>query len=119
MFCLRFLFLAHPAFSRMWANVVLLLFTDLRQTDYLNIHRADLRQICRVGRTPWSVDERPKVNFWIPQRTLPWQPIFVRFIGFYPHNLVRVPFSRWRRTTRSASAALYAGKPISWPVNNN
>jgi len=44
---------------------------------------------------------------------LPWQSIYVGFVGFYPQNWVRVPFGRWRRTTRSASAAHDAGEPIN------
>jgi len=60
-----------------------------------------------------AVDERSEVCFSSPQGTLPWQPIFVGFIGFYPQNWVRVTFGRWRQTTRSASAALDAGKQIN------
>ena len=32
---------------------------------------------------------------------------------------IRVRFARWRRTTRSASAALDAGEPFNGPINNN
>ena len=50
-----------------------------------------------------AVDERSEVSFSIPEWTLPWQPIFVGFIGLYPlQNWVRVVFGRWRHTTRSA-----------------
>jgi len=60
-----------------------------------------------------AVDERCEVSHSIPQGTLPWQQIFVCFIGSYPQNKVRVTFGRWRHTTRSASAALNAGEPIN------
>jgi len=53
-----------------------------------------------------AVDERREVSFPISQGTLPRQPIFVGFIGFYPQNWVRVTFGRWRR-------ALDVGKPIN------
>ena len=36
-----------------------------------------------------AADERPEVSLSIPQGTLPWQVIYVRFIGFYPQNWVR------------------------------
>jgi len=81
-------------------------------TNYLNIYRTNICQICRVGRT-MAVDERPEVNFLISQQTLPCQPIFVGLVGFCPQNWVRAAFGRWRRTTRSASAVLDAGKPIN------
>ena len=61
------------------------IFNDFFQTNYLNIHWTDLHQIRRVGRT----------------------------MTFYPQNWVHVPFCTWRRTTRSASAALAAGKPVN------
>jgi len=50
---------------------------------------------------------------FLSQGTLPWQPIFLGFIGIYPQNWARVPFGRRRRTTRSATAALDAGEPIN------
>ena len=55
----------------------------------LNTYRTDLHQICRVGRTT-AVYQRSEVSFSTPQGTLPWQPIFVGFIGFYPQNSVQV-----------------------------
>jgi len=60
-----------------------------------------------------AVDERSEVSFSINRGTLAWQPILVGFVGFYPYNGVSVLFARWLRTTRSASAALDAGKPIN------
>jgi len=60
-----------------------------------------------------AVDELSEVSFSIPQGTLPWQPIFVGFIGFCPLNWVRVQFGSCWRTIRSASAALDEGKPIN------
>jgi len=47
------------------------------------------------------------------------EPISVGFVGFYTQNSVRVPFGRWRRTTRSSSAALDAGEPNNSPFDNN
>jgi len=46
------------------------IFNDSCQTSYINIYRADLHQICRVGRTA-AVNERPEVSFSTPQGTLP------------------------------------------------
>ena len=43
------------------------IFSDFRQTNYLNIYQTDLHEICTTGRT-LAVDERP-------EGTLPWQPI--------------------------------------------
>jgi len=83
------------------------IFSDFCLTNYLNIYWADLRQISRVGRAV-AVDERSEVSFSTPLWTLPWQPIFVGFTGFYPGNWVRVRIAGWRRTTRSANAALDA-----------
>jgi len=61
-----------------------------------------------------AVDERSEDSFLIPRGTLPWQPIFVSFYRLLSSELgVRMTFGRWRRTTRSASAALDAGKPIN------
>ena len=64
--------------------------------DKLSQHPWDwpLHQMCRVCRT-------------MAVGTLPWQPIFVGFIGligFYPQNRFRMSYDRWRQTTRSASA---------------
>jgi len=36
-----------------------------------------------------------------------------------PRNWVRVSFVRWRRTIRSANAALDAAEPVNWPINND
>jgi len=62
-----------------------------------------------------AIDKRkqPEVSLSVPQGTLPWQPIFVGFIGFYPQNWVRVSIGSRLRTTRSASAALDAGEPTN------
>jgi len=50
MFCLCFLF------------IFFVIFNDFCQTNYLNIYRADLRHICRDGRTV-AVDEGLKLVF--------------------------------------------------------
>jgi len=73
--------------------------TDRQTDDYLNIYRTDLYEICKIGRTT-AVYERSEVSFWTSRGTLPWQPIFVGFIGLYPHTWVRVAFARWRRVTK-------------------
>ena len=61
----------------------------------------------------WQLMNELRLVFFICEGTLPWQSIYVGFVGFYPQNWVRVPFGRWRRTTRSASAAQDAGEPIN------
>jgi len=38
------------------------IFIDFCQTNYLSIYRADLREICRIGKT-LAVDERSEVMF--------------------------------------------------------
>jgi len=43
---------------------------------YLNIHRTDLYEVCRDGRT-WSVDERSEVIFFDSPRTLQLQQFSV------------------------------------------
>jgi len=48
-------------------NVLLLfknIFSDFCQTNYLNIYRADLHEICRIGRT-LAVDERVDLKLFI------------------------------------------------------
>jgi len=42
-----------------------------------------------------------------------------QFCGPNPQSWFHVRFARWRRTTRSASAALNAGEPVNWLVNSN
>jgi len=66
-----------------------------------------------AGLVDVDVDELFKVCFVDPSREFAWQTIFVGFVGFCQENWVCVPFGRWRHTTRSASAALDAGKPIN------
>jgi len=61
----------------------------------------------------WLLMNDLRLVFFICEGTLPWQSIYVGFVGFYPQNWVRVPFGRRRRTTRSASAAHDAGEPIN------
>jgi len=72
--------------------------------NYLNIYRTDLHQICR---------QRSEVSFSIPQGTLLWQQFFFGFIELYPQNWVHMTFGRQRHLTRSATAALDAGKQIT------
>jgi len=57
-----------------------------------------------------AVDERPEVSLSIPQGTLPWQLIYVRFIGFYPQNWVR----GFARHSVDGRVQQDAGKPINW-----
>ena len=84
----RAVVLARPvAESRHGGLRVLLLFLificfqrfDSCQTNYLKMHRTDLRQIFRVGRIT-AVGDQSEVSFSIPQGTLPRQPISVGFI---------------------------------------
>jgi len=46
----------------------LFIFNDFCPTNCLKINRTDVRQI------------PPEISFSSPQRTLPWQPLFVGFI---------------------------------------
>jgi len=65
--------------AQTWRVYVLLtfsfiLFNDFCQTNYLNIYRTNLHQLCRHGRTT-AVDERSEVSFSITQGTSSLQPI--------------------------------------------
>jgi len=53
-----------------------------------------------------------KLVFFIPQGMLPWQQIFVGFIGFY--RSVELGSRAIRQM-----AAYNAGEPINRPINNN
>ena len=52
-------------------------FGDFFQTNYLNICRTDLHQICRIGRT-LAVDERYKVIFFDLSRDV---AVVTNFVG--------------------------------------
>jgi len=54
----------------------ILTFNVFCQTNYLNIYRTDLQQICKLDRTR-AVDERSEVSFVIPQGPLPLATSFV------------------------------------------
>ena len=54
----------------------ILTFNVFCQTNYLNIYRTDLQQICKLDRTT-AVDERSEVSFVIPQGPLPLATSFV------------------------------------------
>ena len=43
--------------------------------SYLKIYQTDLFRMLRFGRT-MAVDRQSEVSFSIPQKTLPWQPMF-------------------------------------------
>jgi len=73
--------------------IFLLYFSDFCQTNSLNIYRADLHEICRIGGTS-AVDERSEVISSIPQGTLSWQPILWAKLTFFPHLVVRMSFAR-------------------------
>jgi len=62
----------------------IILISDFFQTNYLNIYRTDLHEICRTGRI-WAVDERSEVIFSISQGTLPWQLILYAKSISNPH----------------------------------
>jgi len=53
-----------------------------------------------------------KLVFFIPQGMLPWQQIFVGFIGFY--RSIELDSRAIRQM-----AAYNAGEPINRPINNN
>jgi len=57
---------------------------DFCQTNYLNIHRIDLYEICSIGRI-LAVDERSEVILSLPQGTLHWQPILWAISTSIPH----------------------------------
>ena len=93
-------------------NVIL---SDLRQTNYLNIHQTDLYEICTDGRTV-AVDDRAEVIFSIPQGTLPWQPILWAKSTLIPHLVVRVTFAKAAPPAydkKDSYHAGYAGEPIN------
>jgi len=48
----------------------LLYFSDVFHTNYLNIHRADLYEICSDGRS-LAVDKQSEIIFSIHEGTLP------------------------------------------------
>jgi len=91
---------------------------------FLNFFTISVRPIISTSTEPifakfaglvelWLLMNDLRLVFFICEGTLPWQSIYVGYIGFYPQNWVRVPFGRWRRTTRSASAVLDAGEAIT------
>ena len=86
-------------------------FVTIFQTNYLSICQTDPRKICRVCRVKYGCRWRSEVRFSITPGTLPWQPILWSKSRPNAQNWVRLRFARWRRTTRSASAALDACKP--------
>jgi len=51
-----------------FAVVLKNIFGDFCQTNYLNICRTDLHEICRIGQ-PSAVDERSEVTFFDPSLT--------------------------------------------------
>ena len=54
-----------------------IIFSDFSQTNYLNIYRTDLHEICRIGRT-LSVDERSEVIFVDSSRDV---AVVTNFVG--------------------------------------
>jgi len=85
-----FLVQAHPCSPGQKAikRVCVCIFSDFRQTNYLNIHQTDLHEIYSIGRT-MAIDERCEVIFSIPQGTLPRQPILWAKSTSIPHLVVR------------------------------
>jgi len=69
------------------------IFSDFCQTNYLNIYRIDLPEVCGIDRT-MAVDERSEVILPIPQGTLPWQPILWTKSTSFPHLVVCMTFAR-------------------------
>ena len=76
MFSFYFYILAHALEDGLcFADVVFCyIFSDFSHTSYLNICGTDLHEICKIGRTV-AVDKQSEVISWIPQGTLPRQPI--------------------------------------------
>ena len=72
------------------AGVLLFIsFSDFCQTNYLNIYRTDLREICTIGRT-FAVDERTEVIFFDSSRDVAVATNFVDRIDL----VVRMTFAR-------------------------
>jgi len=97
-------------------------FCDFFQTNYLNIYRADLHEICVIGRT-LAVDEQTGAIFSIPQGTLPWQPIFWAKSTLFRHLVVRMTFARAAPPAFNNMGNCYAGHrqtnyPTRWTQAN-
>jgi len=85
----------------------LICFSDSCQTNYLNIYRTELHEICRIDGT-FAVDERSEVIF-SPSGDFVVATNFADKIDLYPHLEVRMAFARAaaaaaRHTTRRAIA---------------
>jgi len=84
-------------------------FSDFYQTDYLNIYRTDLHEICRIGRT-FAVVERSEVIFSISQGTLSQQSILWAKSTSNLHIAVRVTFARAAPPAYDKKGNCYAGR---------
>ena len=86
---------ARSAGEQGWCSadlLFLILSSAFCQTNYLNIYRTDLHEICTIVR-PLAVDELFEVIFSIPQGTLPWQPILWAKSTFNTCLVVRMTFA--------------------------
>ena len=84
-------------------------FSDFCQTNYPDIYRTDLHDICRIGRT-LAADERCELIFSIPQGTLPWQPILWANLTSIPRLVVRMTFTRAAPPAYDKKGSCYAGR---------
>ena len=84
--------------------------SDFYQTNYLNIYRTDLHEICRIGRTLAVMDARSEVIFSIPQGTLPCQPMLSAESTFIPHLVVRMTFARAAPAAYDKKGNCYTGR---------
>jgi len=84
------------------------IFSDFRQTNYLDIYQTDLRKIYRIGRT-LAVDEDLKLFFSILQGTLPWQPILWANSTSNIHLVVRPSIARAATPAYDKKRNCYAG----------
>jgi len=67
-----------------FANVLFFhTFSDLYQTNYFNIHRTNLHEICRIGNFGRKLNDLKL--FLIPQKMLLWQPILWAKSTSFPH----------------------------------
>jgi len=108
--------LAHPL-CRCGSTYVLLIFylkknnfSDLCQTNYLNVDRIDLYEICRIGRT-LAVDERPgSLFFSIPQEAFPLQPTLWTKSTCNTNFVVRMTFAGAAPAAYDKKGNCYTGR---------
>jgi len=94
-------------------------FSDFCQSNYLNIYRTDLHEICRIGRT-LGANECSQVIFFDPSKGV---AVATNVVGKIDYQSTRMTFVRAvppppsifgrRHTTRKAIAMQGEGKQIT------